>query len=327
MDLSIYQKIEDMFDIVNIQQKGIAWRWLSALLKLVLFCMATLILVYLFFLPMQYLFDSLGIVVDASSGDFRDANPWLLSINWLMMLLGTVAAVYVFRRFLDKRPLTTAGLHPYNWQNELPQGVLWGFVLITLGFVLLLIAQQIKVIAFGVDLNQILGWMVFFFIAAAFEEVLFRGYIQSMFSEHISAKVGWYVSAVLFGLIHMANVNFSILGGLNIILAGLVLGLVYLKTRRIWAATGLHFAWNYFQGTVYGFGVSGITTYQVIDIELVGNPLLTGGAFGFEGSILSILLLGGFIWWQRVVLMNPGSFRIALEEIAEEEKDSEQVDS
>ena len=69
-----------------------------------------------------------------------------------------------------------------------------------------------------------------------------------------------------------------------------LLGLSYIYTRNLWFPIALHFSWNFFQGTVFGFNVSGIDSYSIIEQEAIHDNLLTGGKFGFEGSIVSVLL-------------------------------------
>lgn len=103
------------------------------------------------------------------------------------------------------------------------------------------------------------------------------------------------ISSIVFALVHTTNSNVSVVGIVNIFLAGLLLGLLFIKYGSVWVASGLHFSWNYVQSTILGFNVSGEKTYNMIEIEEVGNDLITGGAFGFEGSLLSVIFLLGLI--------------------------------
>ncbi|MCH2085050.1 MAG: CPBP family intramembrane metalloprotease [Saprospiraceae bacterium] len=302
-----------MFAIKTVQTKSLWVRIGTAILKLVIMTALALGISTLLFLPLQGIF-SLSNQLEGFE------NAWMLSWFWTIPLVASIMTVFILRKWIDRMPISSAGWDFRDWHRELPEGMLWGVILISVGFILLLLGQQIGILNIQWDTNQILSWCFLFLVAAWFEEVLFRGYIQTMLSEHLGAKAGLYISAILFGLVHIPNENFTIVGGLNIILAGLLLGVVYLRTRRLWAVTGLHFAWNYFQGVVYGFGVSGIATYKVIDIELLGHPLLTGGEFGFEGSVLSVLILAAFIWWQRKWLQEPGSFQVEQDEIVQEEE-------
>lgn len=71
-------------------------------------------------------------------------------------------------------------------------------------------------------------------------------------------------------------------------LAGVVLGLSYIYTKNLWFPIALHLSWNLFQALL-GFKVSGQDTYSIIEFEINEGNLLNGGAFGFEGSYLSII--------------------------------------
>ncbi len=89
---------------------------------------------------------------------------------------------------------------------------------------------------------------------------------------------------------HALNPNMSILSCLDLFLAGILLGVSYLFTKNLWFPIALHFSWNFFQGTVFGFNVSGLNGYSIIQQERISNNLLNGGLFGFEGSVLSMIL-------------------------------------
>jgi hypothetical protein len=84
---------------------------------------------------------------------------------------------------------------------------------------------------------------------------------------------------------------------LNIFLAGILLGVVYVYTERLWFAISLHFTWNFFQGPVFGSQVSGtVTDGTFIQLTKTGNPLITGGDFGFEGSLLMTFMMIAIIF-------------------------------
>ena len=86
------------------------------------------------------------------------------------------------------------------------------------------------------------------------------------------------------GEIDTPNINF--LATLNLFLAGIVLGIYYIHKSNLWLPIGMHLTWNFFQGPVFGFEVSGIEAESIINQSVSGSDLLTGGAFGFEGSLL-----------------------------------------
>jgi hypothetical protein len=82
----------------------------------------------------------------------------------------------------------------------------------------------------------------------------------------------------------------EILSLIQLFIGGLLLGIPYIITRNLWFSIGLHFSWNFFQGTIFGFNVSGIENYSIIQTKYNTANIWNGGLFGFEGSILCLIL-------------------------------------
>jgi len=100
------------------------------------------------------------------------------------------------------------------------------------------------------------------------------------------------LTAALFAFLHTQNNYVTILSVVNLFIAGLVLGVNYIYTKNLWFAIFFHFGWNFFQGSVLGYKVSGIETgSSIMQQSLVGSATLNGGSFGFEGSIICTVLL------------------------------------
>ena len=149
----------------------------------------------------------------------------------------------------------------------------------------------------------------FFTLPAAAEEVLFRGYLLQALAERWGGLRALWVTSVVFGLVHLGNPNTTPVGIGNIIVAGLFLGAVYLKTASLWWATAAHVGWNWGLGFLADLPVSGL--------ELVDSPLyegvprgvtwVSGGPFGPEGSVMATagLALAAYLVW-RSPRFNPG---------------------
>jgi hypothetical protein len=125
------------------------------------------------------------------------------------------------------------------------------------------------------------------------EELMFRGYLFQTFVEGTNKIVATLVISLFFATAHMGNPNVSVFGLINVGLAGVWLSMAYFKTRALWLPIGLHISWNFFQGFVYSFPVSGTTSEkEQIGKAIVNGPdWLTGGAFGPEGGALATLML------------------------------------
>jgi membrane protease YdiL (CAAX protease family) len=122
------------------------------------------------------------------------------------------------------------------------------------------------------------------------EELMVRVILFRILEESIGTGWALALTGGLFGLAHWHNPHSTLLSGISITLAGVLLGAAYALSRRIWLAAGLHFGWNFFQGGVYGVAISGTLGHGLLVASLSGPPALSGGAFGIEGSVVAVLV-------------------------------------
>jgi hypothetical protein len=140
-----------------------------------------------------------------------------------------------------------------------------------------------------------LGLVIMLLVAAA-EEFIFRGLILRKLLHLINKWLALLISAALFAAVHMANTDITPLGIFNVFLGGLVFGVGYMLTRSLPLVILFHFAWNFFQGPILGFPVSGLPFESVLLLEVSKHSIINGGSFGFEGSLIcSVLLVLTFI--------------------------------
>jgi len=220
-------------------------------------------------------------------------------------LLGVVVATWAVVRWVDRRSFPEIGLGIGRWvSGHLGYGLLWGSVLFAAGFALVAAGGTVRFVPeAGTALGYLgaLGAMLLFFtVAAAAEEVLFRGYALRVLSDRWGPVVAVLVTSVLFGLAHAANPEVTPLALFNIFLAGLWLGLAVVRTGSIWFAIGLHTGWNWAMAGLFDVPVSGLT--EGFDTPLysvmVGGPAWwTGGAFGPEGGVAALLVLAAATIW------------------------------
>ncbi len=162
------------------------------------------------------------------------------------------------------------------------------FVLGILFFFLFLLGE-IKFEGFKFDGFRLLASILLFILVAISEEFIMRGYVLKNLLQSFSNEIALLLSSVLFVLIHIFNPNLSWVALVNLFLAGIVLGLIYIITDSIWYPILVHFWWNFIQ-THLGFKISGQDTYSLMQITIDTDNIINGGKFGIEGSILCIIL-------------------------------------
>jgi membrane protease YdiL (CAAX protease family) len=202
--------------------------------------------------------------------------------------LAVTGAYLLFVRVVERRAVTELSLR--ELPRELGLGWLVGGGLF--GAVIgLLAALGIYRVEGSGEWTVLIAGLLFSFGPALFEEMLFRGVWFRVVEEALGSWIALALSALVFGLPHLLNAGGTLQGALAIVLeAGLLLGAAFMLTRRLWLAIGIHAAWNYVQGGVFGISVSGTGANGFLVSRLQGPDLLTGGAFGAEGSIVAVAI-------------------------------------
>jgi membrane protease YdiL (CAAX protease family) len=278
--------------------------WLRALLYFFAFVVVALIFQSLSLLLLSVMTGE-GITALTEAMDTSEGVHFFTYIQ-AFSLVGTLLVTYLFRRFIDKQPFQTLGFDYRGWLNDAMLGFLLGFALIAIGFVLLWGMGLLKVSGIGFKPLAILLYIVLLVMVALNEEIAVRGYMLNNLMQSLNKYTALAISSVVFAALHLLNPSFSVLSFINIVLAGILLGVYYIHRQNLWFPIALHFAWNFFQGPVFGFEVSGVNLSGIITQEVSGSAWLTGGEFGFEGSaILSFLLIGAIVatekWFNRPI--------------------------
>ena len=215
-------------------------------------------------------------------------------LNAIIELVAFAASVYIARRFLDKRSFRSLGFKlDRRILPDLLAGILITFIMMGLIY---LVMGSLGWIQFGgfawrfdplpVVLGQILLFFGIFIVVGWQEELLFRGYHLQTLASGLNLFWGVVISSVIFGFLHLANPNATWVSALGIFFAGLFLAMGYLCTGQLWLSIGLHIGWNFFEGVVFGFPVSGIVAYPLLRIHVTGPAMWTGGAFGPEAGLV-----------------------------------------
>lgn len=171
-------------------------------------------------------------------------------------------------------------------------GWLIGFVYMTLVSSTIVALGNATVDVRGTVWEEICWWLLVFLTVAVGEEMIFRGIIFRQIDERWNTRTALIVSALLFGFIHLPNNGATWWSSLAIAIeAGLMLGAAYKWSGSLWLPIGIHWAWNFTQGNVFGASVSGnVAGGSLLEMQVNGPDIITGGDFGPEASIVAVTL-------------------------------------
>lgn len=226
------------------------------------------------------------------------------------LALGAVISVALAVRGMDLRPFTDLGITPssISYREGFFGFLLAGLVMASI-FVTEYTAGWINVVDFGWQqvgtgsyLLSFIAYFAWMLMVGFYEELVFRGYQIVNLAEGFNlpdisrqqAVIGSVaLSSFIFGILHATNPSASWISSLNVMLAGAMLALPFVITGRLALSIGLHAGWNFFQGGVFGFPVSGVPTRAaLLQVHQQGPEMITGGGFGPEAGLLGVL---GFV--------------------------------
>lgn len=221
----------------------------------------------------------------------KDGLP-LLVLESLLMLVGYLSAAILMLRW-RKLPLSLLGLSLKGRGKDLLAGLGIAVLLYAVGFGVSLLIGTVEVASVQLVPRNLMGRLLLFLLMAVAEEIMLRGFVLGrMLSEGMNRFVALFLSSALFSAMHLLNPNFALLPFVNVLLGGCLLGASFLYTRNLCFPIVLHWFWNWLQGPVLGYEVSGMDSGEtLLTLRLTGSELLTGGSFGFEGSLLCTVLL------------------------------------
>jgi membrane protease YdiL (CAAX protease family) len=251
------------------------------------------------------IFQAIGIFI--AGIDFRDIDSIETPLQTLILsfssLIGTLFLLWLFMKYVDKEKFINLGLHFKNRKTDFVVGIGLGVLVMGIGYELLIFLNEISFEKIVFEPINILISLALFSCVAVMEEVLFRGYVLRNLMISFNKYIALILSSILFSLIHGMNPNMDGFSAMSLFLAGILLGISYIYTKNLWFPIALHLSWNLFQ-SLFGFNVSGQDFYSLIEFKVQENNLLNGGAFGMEGSIISIIaniliIVGVIIYYNR----------------------------
>ncbi len=219
-------------------------------------------------------------------------------LNVILIHIISFALILIFEK---SKLWPRLGFEKGNILKKYSEGFFIGIILICVSAlpIILFFTEQIS-IAKPVEWISIFIFLIFFLIQGAAEEVMVRGVFFPIIVKESRPITALILTSLFFGILHIFNPNFTIVGFINITLVGVLFGYFVLYYDSIWQACALHSAWNFVQGNILGFEVSGMGLTSILEVEVKGNELLTGGMFGVEGSVFcSIVLLVSLVIYHR----------------------------
>jgi len=233
---------------------------------------------------------------------FRRLPYWPLLTN-VATVPGVCVLVWCFRRYLDGRSWRSLGFEAGPRPGrEAALGLALGVLVILLTLLPLAAGGYVVRVTWGgagrsagewlAQVGIVLGILC---VAAFMEELVARAYILTNLRKAVGPVAAVLISSAIFAGLHLGNAHASIVGVVNIFLAGVLLGIVFALTGRLWSAWALHLAWNVTLGLGLGLPVSGIALPALVRVQLSGSTLLTGGAFGLEASLWNTAALAGTV--------------------------------
>ncbi len=245
-------------------------------------------------------------------------SPASRALSYAASLAAALFSVWLAGRFIDHRPFSGFGLRlNREWWLDLCFGLVLG-ALLMVGIFLVEVAAGWLAVTGAFEATSkgasffpaILAPLVMFVCVGISEGLVSRGYQLRNMAEGLNFPVigprgavilAWVLSSSYFGYLHMANPNATLVSTVNIAFAGLLLGTGYVLTGQLAIPIGLHMTWNFFQGNVFGFPVSGLEPIgaTVFSIKQGGPPLFTGGVFGPEAGLLGLaaMVIGILLTW------------------------------
>ena len=241
-------------------------------------------------------------IIDAALEAVDKVPEWITVVSLFSTALMTLIVI-LFCRVIQKRGAKSMGLRMNGFWKEYLLGGLFGVVMLAVAVGLGLVSGTMRIsIAENFSFILIIIYLAGYIVQGMSEEVLCRGYFMTSFARKNPLWLAVIINSVYFGLLHFANTGFGILPFINLTLTGLVFSCYMIKRGNIWGVCAMHSMWNFFQGNIFGFAVSGSNlTASIFRVTQVnGGNLFNGGTFGIEGglwdTIVELLALGFIIF-------------------------------
>ncbi|MGG6796386.1 UNVERIFIED_CONTAM: CPBP family intramembrane metalloprotease [Streptococcus canis] len=238
------------------------------------------------------------------------AKPFISALAFLGVepkiaeLFSFILSIIIFllwARLVEQAPWKSLGFIKHNIIKQLSLGWVIGGGLLTICTLLMFLFGGIQFYGLDFSPKLLLRFIMIVFawsIQGMAEEVVFRSWLLTTIAARTNIFVGVMVSSLGFMAAHLGNNGIKFIPLVDLFCFALLASLVFLRTKSIWIIGGFHAAWNCFQGSIFAFPVSGTNIGpSFIRVKAVGADVISGGNFGVEGSIITVLLQAILIGW------------------------------
>jgi hypothetical protein len=259
-------------------------KYLILLAKLIVFAIAASFFMVVLMVPLAFS----GLV------DVNNPERWAVLLVEGVQLVAILLAAWLIIHYWDE--LSFVEDMGYGWHFR-GKDILWGFIvaatIYAVGFIVSLLAGWVSIDGFHFDPTYILLQFLLYILVAVMEESMMRGFVLGhMLDVGMNKFLALLISSFLFACLHLGNPGITNFAMVNLTLAGILLGIAYIYTRNLWFSISLHLFWNFIQGPILGYEVSGTGGRNtLINLGISDNTLMNGGDFGFEGSLPCTILM------------------------------------
>ena len=232
----------------------------------------------------------IGLSLIYARSNLPETDLTFLYLNEFALSTAAVGALFISIRFIDHRPSHTFGIgFLAKWPRHLATGLAISSAMVAtlLGGCLIFGRISIQWAGSQFPTLTILATFGLLLLAAATEELVFRGFPLQILAEAMGERPAAVAMSALFGAMHRGNPGASLQSTVNTAVAGILLSLAYLRSRSLWLSYGIHVGWNLGLGFVLGFPLSGLHLASLWTINVTGSNTILGGAYGPEAGWLA----------------------------------------
>jgi membrane protease YdiL (CAAX protease family) len=230
------------------------------------------------------------------------ANAFEFMFGALVLPFGFVIVLFfIWVKFFDKRKISSLGFEKNKFLVKYLRGFLLGFLMLAIAALIMKIAGIANFSSNLVNQKNIIGSvflvLIGWIVQGASEEIMTRGWLMQMTGNKHNIPIAVFISSTLFAALHLGNNGINYLSLINLVIFGLFASLFVIWEGGLWGICALHTSWNWAQGNIFGYQVSGTIPMggSILKSEIVsGQDLWTGGIFGVEGGLICtvVLLIG-----------------------------------